>query len=307
LQAIKRAENFIYIETQYLISGDHASAQWFAEGHNHIPSAIVNRILEKYEQTPAPNFHVYIVLPMFPEGAPDDPKLRPVRYFQWETIRWMKRRLEHEMPIIDQRLGRPGGNKHWDDYLSFYFLGNRSALPTANHAGANGRAAKVTEGKRYMIYVHSKLMIVDDEWILIGSANLNERSMSGRSDSEICVGMWATPGNEAVCRQEIRAFRERLWREHLGDTFIDNPPQYFALDRPHRPETYQAVQAAANQNRHRFILGVNQPIEHLMLWPLDNQAFAGMFIPDNGNTGDEWLVMPRWRGIGMLAPNEFLL
>jgi hypothetical protein len=44
-----------------------------------------------------------------------------------------------------------------------------------------------------------------------------------------------------------------------------------------------------------------------MLWPLNNPAFAGMFIPDNGDTGDEWLVMPRRRGIGMLAPNEFLL
>ncbi|HAE8197593.1 phospholipase D-like domain-containing protein [Enterobacter hormaechei] len=29
------------------------------------------------------------------------------------------------------------------------------------------------------IYVHSKLMIVDDRYVLVGSANINERSLQG--------------------------------------------------------------------------------------------------------------------------------
>ena len=37
------------------------------------------------------------------------------------------------------------------------------------------------------IYVHSKLMIVDDNIALIGSANLNDRSLKGTRDSEIAV------------------------------------------------------------------------------------------------------------------------
>ena len=37
------------------------------------------------------------------------------------------------------------------------------------------------------IYVHSKLMIVDDEKCIIGSANINDRSMLGERDSEIAV------------------------------------------------------------------------------------------------------------------------
>lgn len=34
-----------------------------------------------------------------------------------------------------------------------------------------------------LIYVHSKLMIVDDEKVLIGSANINDRSLLGNRDS----------------------------------------------------------------------------------------------------------------------------
>ena len=38
-----------------------------------------------------------------------------------------------------------------------------------------------------MIYIHSKLMIVDDRSVIIGSANINDRSMLGSRDHEIGV------------------------------------------------------------------------------------------------------------------------
>jgi len=39
-----------------------------------------------------------------------------------------------------------------------------------------------------IIYVHSKLMIVDDKYVICGSANINDRSLLGKRDSEIaCV------------------------------------------------------------------------------------------------------------------------
>ena len=38
-----------------------------------------------------------------------------------------------------------------------------------------------------MIYIHSKLMIVDDRSIVIGSANINDRSMLGSRDHEVAV------------------------------------------------------------------------------------------------------------------------
>lgn len=41
-----------------------------------------------------------------------------------------------------------------------------------------------------MIYVHSKGMIVDDEYVLLGSANINQRSLEGTRDTEIAMGAY---------------------------------------------------------------------------------------------------------------------
>ncbi|TTI00003.1 Phospholipase D1 [Bagarius yarrelli] len=49
------------------------------------------------------------------------------------------------------------------------------------HAELEGRL--VTE----LIYVHSKMLIADDTTVLIGSANINDRSLLGKRDSEVAV------------------------------------------------------------------------------------------------------------------------
>ena len=56
------------------------------------------------------------------------------------------------------------------------------------------------------VYVHAKIGIVDNRWLTIGSANLNEHSFF--NDTEMNV----------VCYDEglARAVRLRLWSEHLG-------------------------------------------------------------------------------------------
>ena len=43
---------------------------------------------------------------------------------------------------------------------------------------------------RFMIYVHAKGMIVDDEYVLMGSANINQRSLDGLRDTEIAMGAY---------------------------------------------------------------------------------------------------------------------
>ncbi len=55
---------------------------------------------------------------------------------------------------------------------------------------ANTQQAKAQASRRFHIYVHSKMMIVDDEYILVGSANINERSMAGTRDTEIAIGAY---------------------------------------------------------------------------------------------------------------------
>jgi len=68
---------------------------------------------------------------------------------------------------------------------------------------------------RQMIYVHSKMMIVDDAYIIVGSANINERSMSGTRDTEMAVGCWQPQFNDFNPYGDVHMFRMSLWAEHL--------------------------------------------------------------------------------------------
>ncbi|MFM5883745.1 MAG: phospholipase D-like domain-containing protein [Novosphingobium sp.] len=64
------------------------------------------------------------------------------------------------------------------------------------------------------IYVHSKMMIVDDEIIRIGSANMNNRSLGLDSECDVFIDA-ARPGNGHV-GPAIRSIRARLLAEHTG-------------------------------------------------------------------------------------------
>lgn len=59
-------------------------------------------------------------------------------------------------------------------YIRFFGLRDHAIMP-------NGRPAQE------LVYVHSKMMIVDDSYALIGSANINDRSMLGDRDSELAI------------------------------------------------------------------------------------------------------------------------
>jgi phosphatidylserine/phosphatidylglycerophosphate/cardiolipin synthase-like enzyme len=64
------------------------------------------------------------------------------------------------------------------------------------------------------VYVHAKIMIVDDVALRVGSSNLNARSM--RLDTECDVLISTTLGANASCGPAIRAFHNGLLSEHLG-------------------------------------------------------------------------------------------
>ena len=71
----------------------------------------------------------------------------------------------------------------------------------------------VVEGKRSVcdLQIHSKLIIADDRWLRVGSANLNNRSMA--LDTECDVLIEAVHDTE---RRTIASIRDRLLGEHLG-------------------------------------------------------------------------------------------
>ena len=64
------------------------------------------------------------------------------------------------------------------------------------------------------IYVHSKVMIVDDEVVRVGSANMNNRSMGLDSECDLFIDA-ARPGN-AHAGAPIKRLRIALLAEHTG-------------------------------------------------------------------------------------------
>ncbi|SES11990.1 Phosphatidylserine/phosphatidylglycerophosphate/cardiolipin synthase [Lentzea xinjiangensis] len=87
------------------------------------------------------------------------------------------------------------------------------------------------------VYVHAKLSIVDDKWMSVGSANLNEHSLF--NDTEVNV---VTDDPEVV-----RSTRLRLWAEHL-ETDVSGPADKVVdevwratLERPSRVTTLPGV------------------------------------------------------------------
>src|SRR6185503_4709824 len=62
-------------------------------------------------------------------------------------------------------------------------------------------------------YIHSKLMIVDDRFLTVGSANLTNRSME--LDSELHAA-WEQEGDSGPLVDSIRNVRVSLLAEHAG-------------------------------------------------------------------------------------------
>ena len=66
------------------------------------------------------------------------------------------------------------------------------------------------------IYVHSKVLVVDDRLLRIGSSNLNNRSMGFDSECDVAVEAEPSSSEHDDVRRQIIAVRHRLLAEHLG-------------------------------------------------------------------------------------------
>jgi len=214
---IRNAVSFIYIENQYFLGSAYS---WLEDNDTMsphvIPREITQKIINKIEAEES--FHAYICIPMYPEG---DPASVPSQ----EILRWQFRTMQSMLKRIAIAIEKAGCGTHPSDHLSFYCLGKREGLqdiqPVLEHlcdpTPASG-AELVRESLRHQIYVHSKLMIVDDDYVVIGSANINQRSLAGERDSEICIGAFQPSHSiaDGPPRGAIHTFRMALWSAHLG-------------------------------------------------------------------------------------------
>jgi phospholipase D1/2 len=299
---IRRAKSFIYIENQYFLGSSHC---WDKNDNNSIkcrnlvPIELTNKIIASIEQKKP--FAVYILVPMYPEGIPEGSATQEILCWQFRTISMMYSK-------IHQCLEKQGllGQRSPQDYLSFYCLGNRETVEGSQHNPSApkpdpkvSRALILNQTRRFMIYVHAKMMIVDDEYIILGSANLNQRSLSGGRDTEITVGSFQPHHiakyihNEKdvqvvqLPRGEVHAFRMSLWAEHTGRVL----PIYL---QPSEVECVRAVNKIALRNWDAYCgekivdmaRGNGDPydpnvehLSHLMKYPINVGPDGKAFVP----------------------------
>ncbi|KAG8643632.1 phospholipase D alpha 1 [Manihot esculenta] len=226
IHAIRRAKDFIYIENQYFLG---SSFGWAPDGIKPedinalhvIPKELSLKIVSKIEA--GERFTVYVVVPMWPEGIPESGSVQAI-------LDWQKRTMEMMYKDVIQALQAKGIEEDPRNYLTFFCLGNREVKKSGEYEPSERPEAdsdymRAQEARRFMIYVHAKMMIVDDEYIIIGSANINQRSMDGARDSEIAMGAYQPYqlSTRQPARGQVHGFRMALWYEHLGmldDTFL---------------------------------------------------------------------------------------
>jgi phospholipase D1/2 len=124
-----------------------------------------------------------------------------------------ERLQEPEGPEVLILLRRDGGD--WLEKMTMDVLRTR-LVRHLMHADRHGRLQIVyPDGpalQEHCLGLHSKVMIVDETFVRIGSANLTNRSMALDSECDLAV---SANGREDLCKA-ILGFRHRLLAEHLG-------------------------------------------------------------------------------------------
>lgn len=202
VQMIATSEHFVYIENQFYISSSEVLG---TKIENKINDAIVDRIKRAHANDE--DWRACIMLPLMPgyQNTVDEQEGSSVRLIMMCQYRSICR---GESSIFG-RLRAAGIEP--EDYIQFY------ALRSWGEIGPNKMV--VTE----QLYIHAKVMIVDDRVAIIGSANINERSMLGSRDSEVAAIIRDTEvldsymgGQPYKVGKFPHTLRMRLMREHLG-------------------------------------------------------------------------------------------
>lgn len=202
--AIEKAEHFIYIENQYF-----SSSQPQLDVNNTIQDAIYKRIIKAHEEKQP--FHVILILPLKPEFREVWDSRHTIFQLTYRNYSTLFHHSNSLMEKLRVELHETDIETVVCKYFSVYGL---------RQYGTRENGNPMTE----IIYVHSKVMIVDDRQAIIGSANINDRSMRGYRDSEVCVLIKdndMTPvrmgGKENYHVGKFsRSLRCHLLKEHLG-------------------------------------------------------------------------------------------
>jgi phospholipase D1/2 len=201
IKMIEESDHFVYMENQFFITSTETLNTKITNG---IGDALVNRIIRAHENNE--DWRAVIIMPLMPGfqnevNDQDGSSVRLILQCQYRSIC----RGEHS---IFGRLRAAGIEP--EDYIQFFSLRQWGKFPSN---------ILTTE----QLYIHAKCIIVDDRVALIGSANINERSLLGNRDSEAAAivrdtdMIWSTmAGRPYLVGRFAHTLRLRLMREHLG-------------------------------------------------------------------------------------------
>eukprot|EP01006_Ploeotia_vitrea_P028293 TRINITY_DN61009_c0_g2_i1.p1 TRINITY_DN61009_c0_g2~~TRINITY_DN61009_c0_g2_i1.p1 ORF type:complete len:510 (+),score=20.69 TRINITY_DN61009_c0_g2_i1:129-1532(+) len=214
LHRIKHARKFIYIENQYFLGSSSSwSSHCSVPCDNEIPQALTDKICDCIAKSKM--FVVFLVLPLHPEGSPGAKHIQEILHWQYLTISMMYKQIAAALETHDVTDRIP------TDYLSVFCLGNRELTPTdyeCSEFDMSVMSRHHAHTRRFMVYVHSKLAVFDDEHVIVGSANINDRSMAGNRDTEIamvgCQPLYTKYCYGGPLRGAIHAFRMSLFTQH---------------------------------------------------------------------------------------------
>ena len=202
IKLIETSNHFIYIENQFFVT----TSQW--DGvliENKIGDAIVDRIIRANSE--GKDWKAIILIPLMPGfnapiDQPEASSLRVIVQLQFQSISRGKTSIFSRLRKLNIDPVR---------YIQFYSLRKWSTIGPYEKL--------VTE----QLYIHAKMMIVDDRSCIIGSANINERSQLGNRDSEVAIVIRDTDlvktrmnGKPYYAGRFAWELRQKLMREHLG-------------------------------------------------------------------------------------------
>lgn len=259
IDAIRLADRFIYIEQQYFISSSQSWNKPSKVCTNIVALEIVSAICRAIDKKKP--FHVYLIIPLHPDGIPESFTTTGVLYYQAQTISVIVRE-------VNKHLQTNNNNGTIADYISVMTLVNQEPKNGAHYefpTTSGTREELVSKTRRFMIYVHSKLLIVDDKIMVLGSANINQRSLSGSRDTEIAIYAYQTKKGTSHLdgRGDIYKFRRRLWDEHFSE--LDDRSIF---RHPERGRCVRAVYKISHSNFILFASTFTSPLQgHAMIYP----------------------------------------
>lgn len=145
----------------------------------------------------------------------------------YEKALRMRARFEADRAAAQSRNVAQGG---WENHTD-------SAPPIPQPVDRSKELQQATARRYREVYIHSKLMIIDDAFFTLGSANLNLRSFAG--DSEINI---ATDS-----RAKAADLRRRVWSQHRGE-LKDMDGGVSAVDEKVLKKAFELWELEANEN-----------------------------------------------------------